>query len=65
MEKLTYTIVECAKLLGVSRSMGYESARQGKLPVLRFGRRLVVPKYAFDKMLREAKPQIPPDDSGN
>jgi len=57
MDKQTYTIRECAEILGVGISVMYESARQGKLPVLKFGRRLVVPKYAFDKMLEDPRAQ--------
>ncbi|MFC2052548.1 helix-turn-helix domain-containing protein [Chloroflexota bacterium] len=61
MEKQTYTIRECAKILGVGVSVMYESAGQGKLPVLKFGRRLVVPKYAFHKMLQAPETQITRD----
>jgi len=59
MERQTYTIRECAKILGVGVSVMYESARRGELPVLKFGRRLVVPKYAFDRMLQDPEAQIP------
>jgi len=52
--KLTLTITETAKLLGISRCKAYEAARLGNLPVIKFGRRLVVPIYALEKMLREA-----------
>lgn len=61
MEKLVYTIRECAKLLGVSVSVCYEAARTGQLPVIRVGkRRMLVPKYALDRMLEEAGAQITP-----
>lgn len=53
-ETLTLTISEVAKILGISRSLCYEAARTGQLPVLKFGRRLVVPRYAFEEMLKEA-----------
>ena len=55
MEKrLTYTIKECSEMLGVSKSVCYEAARMGLIPVLRLGqRRLVIPKFAFHKMLKE------------
>ena len=53
-EKLTLTIAETAKLLGISRAKAYEAARTGQLPVLKFGRRLVVSSYALEKMLQEA-----------
>jgi excisionase family DNA binding protein len=51
MEKLTITVEQAGELLGISRALAYEMARTGKLPVLRFGRRLVVPKKAMENML--------------
>jgi len=50
-ERLTLTIKEAARLLGISRGLAYEMARRGKLPVVRFGRRVVIPKEALRKML--------------
>ncbi len=48
--RLTITVEEAARVLGISRSVAYESARMYEstggaagLPVLRFGRRLLVP----------------------
>jgi excisionase family DNA binding protein len=45
------TVVEAAKVLRISRNGAYELARTGKLPTLRLGRRLVVPKTALLRML--------------
>jgi excisionase family DNA binding protein len=39
----TITVEQAAQLLGIGRATGYEAARQGQLPVLRLGRRLLVP----------------------
>ena len=50
-DSLCYTVPEAAKKLGVCRNFGYELARTGKIPILRFGKRMLVPKAAFDKML--------------
>ncbi|MBN2462363.1 MAG: helix-turn-helix domain-containing protein [Dehalococcoidia bacterium] len=50
-ERLTVTVCEAARLLGISRGLAYELARCGKLPVVRFGRRILVPKRALEKML--------------
>lgn len=49
--KLCYTIAEAAALPGFSRNFGYELARRGEIPIIRFGKRMVVPKAKFDKML--------------
>ena len=50
-KKLCYTVPEAAQMLGFSRNFGYELARTGQIPILRFGTRMLVPKAAFDKML--------------
>jgi excisionase family DNA binding protein len=50
-DKLTMTVPEVARTLGISRGLAYEMARTGKLPTLRFGKRLVVPKKAVQDML--------------
>ncbi|MCK4793795.1 MAG: helix-turn-helix domain-containing protein [Desulfobacteraceae bacterium] len=61
-QKLTLTIWETSRLLGISRAKTYEAARTGQLPVLKFGRRLVVSRYALEKMLKEAKPNTTQND---
>ena len=53
-EKLTFTVEEAGQLLGISRALAYEMARTGKLPTLRFGKRLVVPRKAVEIMLEKA-----------
>lgn len=54
-KSLTVTVIEAGKLLGISRSLAYEMARQGKLPTLRFGRRLVVPRQALEALIEESQ----------
>ncbi len=51
MDRQTYTISEAARVLGISRGSAYEAARLGTLPVLRLGRRLIVPRAALELML--------------
>ena len=41
--RATITIEEASVILGVSRGSAYEAARTGELPVLRLGRRVLVP----------------------
>lgn len=50
-ERLCFSVPEASRMLGISRGLGYELARCGKLPVIRFGRRLLVPKAALERML--------------
>ena len=53
-ERATLTIPEVGRILGIGRQTAYEMARQGKIPVLRLGRKLLVPKVALERMLAEA-----------
>ncbi len=54
MEKVVFTIEEAAARLGISRGAAYQAAAQGELPVIRIGRRLLVPRAAFYGMLAAA-----------
>jgi excisionase family DNA binding protein len=54
-ERLTYTLTEAARRLGISRALAYEAANRGELPVCRIGRRLLVPRAALTRLL-EAGP---------
>jgi excisionase family DNA binding protein len=51
---LTISVEEAAKMLGISRNLGYNLARHGKLPgVLKLGeKRLVVSKAAIERLLQ-------------
>jgi excisionase family DNA binding protein len=42
--RLTISVEDAARLLGISRGLAYEAARRGDLPVIRLGRRLLVPR---------------------
>ncbi len=45
-ERLVLTVTEAGELLGISRAFAYELVARGELPVIRLGRRIVVPKAA-------------------
>ncbi len=50
--KLTVSVEEASRMLGISRGLGYRLASTGELPVLRLGqKRMLVPKIALEKML--------------
>ena len=55
-ERLTITVEEAGELLGISRALAYEMARTGRLPILRFGKRIVVPKKAIESLLESSAP---------
>lgn len=50
-ERLTLTVEEAATLLGISRASAYEAVRQGEIPAIRIGRRILVPKAALERLL--------------
>jgi excisionase family DNA binding protein len=54
LERLTYTVAEAGAILGLSRGASYEAANRGELPVIRIGRRIVVPKAALERLLDSA-----------
>jgi excisionase family DNA binding protein len=56
ISRQTFTLDEVAKLLGVGRNQAYDAARRGQIPVLKIGRRLLVPKAALDRMLNGGEP---------
>jgi excisionase family DNA binding protein len=60
--RLTYSVVEAGALLGLSRGAAYSAAEQNLIPVLRIGRRLVVPKVALQRMLESATVREPDDE---
>jgi hypothetical protein len=55
-QRVTLDLPVVSRLLGLSRNGGYEAARRGDLgvPVLRVGRRIVVPRQAVEELLGES-----------
>lgn len=49
--RLTMTVDEAAAALGVGRGLAYEMVRQGRIPALRLGRRVVVPVAGLRTLL--------------
>ncbi len=54
MDRLTYTVVEAAELLGISRTSAYECVRRGEIPSITLGRRVVVSRVALQRLLESA-----------
>jgi excisionase family DNA binding protein len=52
--KLTLTVPEAAGLLGISRMSAYTAVREGTIPSLKIGRRVLVPRAALDRLLDQA-----------
>jgi excisionase family DNA binding protein len=60
-ERLTYTVEEAAKAIGVSRGLAYELVRRGDLRTVHVGRRVVIPRDAVRDFLglRQEQPSPP------
>lgn len=52
--RLTLTVREAASAAGVGLNTMHEAIRNGAIPSLRLGRRIVVPRAAFEKTLNGA-----------
>ena len=56
-KRLCVTVPEAAKLVGISRNLAYELVKRGELPVMRFGKRLIIPRAALERKLEEGVTQ--------
>lgn len=50
-ERPTLTVEETARLLGISRWLVQQAVRRGELPVVRIGRRILIPRIRLDALL--------------
>ncbi|MFZ0591873.1 MAG: helix-turn-helix domain-containing protein [Bryobacteraceae bacterium] len=47
----TYTLDKAAQILGISLSGAYQAVRRGEIPTVRFGKRILVPRKALQRLL--------------
>lgn len=52
MEKIVYTIPEVAQLLGISRSYAYELVKRNEIPILKLGKRRIIPKQYLEEWIQ-------------
>ena len=57
--RATYAIREAARILGLGKNQVYAAARNGELPSIRIGGRILIPRAALERML-EGGPIVPP-----
>lgn len=57
MEKLTLTVPELAKTLGVGLNAAYDLIHIQGFPVIKIGKRYVIPKTGLDEWLKRAGDQ--------
>jgi len=48
---LCLTVKQAASMLGVSKAAAYQAVQRGEIPHLKIGRRVVIPRAAFDRYL--------------
>jgi excisionase family DNA binding protein len=50
----TLSVEEAGRILGISRGAAYAHAKAGAIPTIKLGKRVLVPKAAFEKLLQGA-----------
>lgn len=60
-ESLVMDVDEAGKALNLSRATAYTLINQGVIPSIRFGKRIVVPRRALEKLLDTASQQQAPN----
>lgn len=50
-KRLCLSVAEVAEAMGISRPTAYDLTHRADFPALRLGRRVVIPKAAFEKWL--------------
>ncbi len=51
LEPATYSVKEAAQVIGIHYLTAYELVKQGKLPSMRAGKRILVPRLALHKLI--------------
>lgn len=50
-ERLTLSVLEAARIAGIGKNSMYEAVRRGDFPSIRVGRRMLIPRSAFLRIL--------------
>lgn len=61
-EPLLLKVDEAACLLNISRSLAYELVAQNRLPHVRLGRKILIPRHGLEQWIRQEAglPEPPP-----
>ncbi len=51
-KRLTLTVAEAAVQLGLSRNAAYLGCKNGQIPCITIGKRILVPKIQLEKLLQ-------------
>lgn len=50
-ERLSYTVDETSKVLGLGRVATYKAISEGVIPHIKIGKRILIPRAALDRWL--------------
>ena len=50
---LLISVAEAAGLLGISRNLAYDLVREGRIPHIKLGRRVLVPRLGLENWIAE------------
>ena len=53
-QRRVVSVTEASQILGIGRNLCYEAIRRREIPSIRCGKRILVPKVAFERMLANA-----------
>ena len=51
-ERMTATVEEAAQPLGIGRTLAYQLVHDGRLPSIRLGRRVLIPRTEIQRLLQ-------------
>jgi excisionase family DNA binding protein len=54
-QRLTITVTEAAKRLGIGKNQAYEGVHRGQIPSIRVGKRILIPLKALQRMLERSE----------
>jgi excisionase family DNA binding protein len=59
-QREVYTVEQAGARLGLSKNSAYEAVKRGDIPSIKIGRRILIPKLAFDRMLERGTGTLAP-----
>ena len=60
-ERRVVSVIEAGRILGLGRQGAYNAVARGEIPVLRFGRRILVPVPALERLLEKGSGTVEGD----
>ena len=60
-ERRVVSVIEAGRILGLGRQGAYNAVARGEIPVLRFGRRILVPVPALERLLENGSGTVEGD----